>query len=103
MIDYSKCTKEQLINLLEHYATKIYRLTDLYAPGFTTITNKGIYHMLKGDGLPVEWVENGINRTTDNDFVKSYVELMELWKSMKDEPCICQDLLDKMKEDLKNI
>jgi hypothetical protein len=55
MIDYSKCTKEQLINLLEHYATKIYELTDLYGPGFITVTDKDIYHMLKGDGLPVEW------------------------------------------------
>lgn len=103
MIDYSKCTKEQLINLLEHYIEKLFNLSTFYGYGFDNLSDEEIYYRLKGDGLPVEWVENNINRTTDDDFVKSYGELMELWKSMKDEPCICQDLLDKMKEDLKNI
>ena len=56
MIDYTDCTKEELIELLEQYANKwIVYVGHLIA---FTPTEEEIYSMLKRDGLKVKYVES---------------------------------------------
>ena len=57
MIDYSECTKEELIELAEHYASLViahdrclYRVVEP--------TEEEIYHLLKGDCLNVKYIES---------------------------------------------
>ena len=56
MIDYTDCTKEELIELLEQYANKwIAYVGHLIV---FTPTEEEIYSMLKRDGLKVKYVES---------------------------------------------
>ena len=59
MIDYSNCTKEELIELLEHYTNLIIIHTrpSLFRAD-EPVDEAEVYLMLKDDGLKVKYVES---------------------------------------------
>ena len=60
MIDYSECTKEELIELVEHYASRLlnYGAKELGHFRAYDPTEEDICFLLKEDGLKVKYVES---------------------------------------------
>ena len=56
MIDYSECTKEELIELVEQYASNL--IERQHAWVISEPTKEEIYNMLKGDSLKVKYIES---------------------------------------------
>ena len=58
MIDYSDCTKEELIKLVEHYADLMIMHDNSSLFRVHESTEEEIYSWLKRDGLKVKYIES---------------------------------------------
>ena len=56
MIDYSECTKEELIEMVEYYASNLIECQHAWV--ISEPTEEEIYNMLKGGGLNVKYIES---------------------------------------------